>query len=171
MSRINPEDVVDFYKSLENLGIKIWIDGGFSVDALLGEQTRKHLDLDIAINQEDMVSLVRFLATEGYKEIRRDNEYNLVFGDKIGREIDIHAFISDKEGNIVGGIMYPTQSLTGLGTINGHLVRCISPEHMVKFLAQWVHKHPHKYLYVISSLCQKFSIEYPKEYIDVKKLY
>jgi lincosamide nucleotidyltransferase A/C/D/E len=42
-------DVTSLYAELENLKIKIWVDGGWSVDALLGEQTRLHKDLDIAI--------------------------------------------------------------------------------------------------------------------------
>ena len=32
-------DVVALYTELESLGIKIWIDGGWGVDALLGKQT------------------------------------------------------------------------------------------------------------------------------------
>lgn len=30
-------DVINFYIELDNLGIEIWIDGGWGVDALLGE--------------------------------------------------------------------------------------------------------------------------------------
>jgi lincosamide nucleotidyltransferase A/C/D/E len=40
-------DVIDLYATLENLGVEIWIDGGWGVDALLGEQSRPHQDLDI----------------------------------------------------------------------------------------------------------------------------
>lgn len=162
-------EVIDIYNKLEKLGIKIWIDGGWSVDALLGEQTREHLDLDIAINQKDVASFIDFLKNENYKEVRRDSEHNLVFGDSLGREIDMHAFITDAEENVVGGIMYPTQSLTGSGILDGHNVRCISPEYMVQFLAPWLSKHPHKYLQAISALCDKFGIAYPKEYTDFKK--
>src|SRR5438876_8784156 len=47
-------DVVDFYKTITQLGVDLWIDGGWGVDALLGEQTRPHKDLDIAIQQKDV---------------------------------------------------------------------------------------------------------------------
>ena len=53
-------DVLD-YTRLENLGINIWIDGGWSVDALLGEQTRHHEDLDIVIQQKDVLKLRELL--------------------------------------------------------------------------------------------------------------
>ena len=42
-------DVIDLYTNLETLGIKVWVDGGWGVDALLGKQTRFHEDLDIAV--------------------------------------------------------------------------------------------------------------------------
>ena len=87
------KDVVGLYTKLDNLGIKIWIDGGWSVDALLGEQTMEHQDLDIAIDQEDLIPLLKFLKVGGYKEIRRDKEHNIVFGDNSGCELDVHVFI------------------------------------------------------------------------------
>ena len=42
-----------FLDLFDELGIKVWIDGGWGVDALLGECTRKHQDLDIIISWED----------------------------------------------------------------------------------------------------------------------
>jgi lincosamide nucleotidyltransferase A/C/D/E len=47
-------EVLDLYSSLEILGVEIWIDGGWGVDALLGKQSRPHQDLDIAIQQKDL---------------------------------------------------------------------------------------------------------------------
>jgi lincosamide nucleotidyltransferase A/C/D/E len=46
--------VIELYKNLEDLGIKIWIDGGFGVDALLEKEIRLHRDLDIAIAWGDV---------------------------------------------------------------------------------------------------------------------
>jgi lincosamide nucleotidyltransferase A/C/D/E len=45
------EDVLDLYSKLDRIGIKIWLDGGWGVDALLCKQTRLHSDLDIIIQQ------------------------------------------------------------------------------------------------------------------------
>jgi hypothetical protein len=63
-------DVIDIYTSLENLGVEIWIDGGWGVDALLGEQTRPHKDLDIAIQQRDVPILRQFLQARQYRDIK-----------------------------------------------------------------------------------------------------
>lgn len=163
------QEVIDLYNQLENIGIKIWIDGGWAVDALLGRQTRPHKDLDVAIQWRDVPKLREFLAGKGYKQIKEDSKWNFVLADESGREIDVHAFVYDNNGNIVDGIMYPADSLTGAGTINGQTVRCISPEYMVKFLAPWIHKHPEKYSPAVSDLCTKFNINLPEEYVQFKK--
>jgi threonine aldolase len=41
------DDLRDIYNWLKENGIAIWIDGGWSVGALIGKQTREHDDLDI----------------------------------------------------------------------------------------------------------------------------
>jgi tRNA nucleotidyltransferase/poly(A) polymerase len=56
------KDVIAVYDLLERKGIQIWIDGGWAVDALLGEQTRRHADLDIALETRFLEELRRMLA-------------------------------------------------------------------------------------------------------------
>ena len=46
------EDAVEIISALENAGIKVFIDGGWGVDALLGYQSRTHNDIDIFIEQQ-----------------------------------------------------------------------------------------------------------------------
>ena len=41
------KDAINLYKLFDQHGIKVWIDGGWGVDALLGRQTCKHDDLDV----------------------------------------------------------------------------------------------------------------------------
>ena len=50
-----------FLDLFDELGIKVWIDGGWGVDALLGECTRDHQDLDIIISWEDSAILTKAL--------------------------------------------------------------------------------------------------------------
>lgn len=163
------KDVIDLYAKLENLGVKIWVDGGWSVDALLGKQLRPHKDLDIAIQCKDVPRLREILAAQGYQQVREDSQWNFVLADDKDHEVDVHAFIYDDKGNIAEGIMYPAESLTGTGTIDGYTVRCISPKYQVEFLARWIHKWPEKYSEAVSALCKKFGMELPKEYIQFKK--
>ena len=162
-------DVIDLYLKLENLGIKVWIDGGWGVDALLGKQLRPHQDLDVAVEWKDVANLRKLLEAEEYKQVKEDSKWNFVLGDHSGHEIDVHAFVYDEQGNVVDGIMYPAQSLTGQGIINGSTVRCISPKYMVEFLAPWIHKWPEKYLQAVSELCEKYNIDLPEEYLKFNK--
>ena len=84
------KDVVDFYSEIDSLGIKIWIDGGWSVDAFLGRQLRTHKDIDIAIQWRDVPKLREILTTKGYRQVREDNQWNFVLRDDNAHEIDVH---------------------------------------------------------------------------------
>lgn len=43
------EEVVAVYTMMNEAGVELWVDGGWGVDALLGQQTRPHKDMDIAL--------------------------------------------------------------------------------------------------------------------------
>jgi lincosamide nucleotidyltransferase A/C/D/E len=166
---MSSHDAVDLYVALENLGVKIWIDGGWSVDALLGIQTRPHRDLDIAIEYKHLSKLREHLESQGYKDVERDKDskWNFVLGDDNGREVDVHAFTFDENGRVLEGIEFPDGSLAGIGTIDGHAVRCISPEFLVKFHSGYELKE--KDFQDVAALCEKFGIEYPEEYAHLRK--
>ncbi len=163
-------EVVGHYSALEEVRIRVWIDGGWAVDALLGRQPRPHKDLDIALERGDVRRLRGILATKGYRQVREDGEWNFVLADDEGHEIDVHVFVCDEQGNVVDGIRYPRESLTGTGTIEGYVVRCILAKHVVAFLAPWIHKWPDKYVPAVSALCESFGIELPTEYIEFTSL-
>src|SRR3989344_1155574 len=146
MNEFKSQDVVDFYKCLEDLGIKIWIDGGWAVDSLLSKQTRSHEDLDIVIQEKDLQKVLEFVKKRGYENVPRNDTsaWNFVLGDNQGHNIDFHIIVLDINGNgiygpIEKGVTFPHESLTGSGFINGYPVRCISAEFMIKFLSPWVH--------------------------------
>ncbi len=160
-------DAINFYDKLSNLGIEVWIDGGWGVDALLGKQTRSHRDLDIAIQQKDVAPLQEMLRVQGYREIKRDSPWNFVLGDGQGHEIDVHAFVFDDRGEVVQGTLYPKDSLAGSGTINGRVVKCVSPEYMVKFHTGY--KLRDTDFKDVAALCERFGIDYPAEYQHLKK--
>jgi lincosamide nucleotidyltransferase A/C/D/E len=49
---MNRDDVLDVLGRLDAAHIESWVDGGWGVDALLGEETRTPDDLDLAIRRE-----------------------------------------------------------------------------------------------------------------------
>jgi hypothetical protein len=65
------EDVVLQYRTV---GIRVWIDGGWCIDALMGYQTREHSDPDIAIAIEDSTALHHLICPKsqsGGEQLRR----------------------------------------------------------------------------------------------------
>lgn len=161
------KDVTGLYQKWDELRIKVWIDGGWGVDALLGRQTRPHEDLDIALQQKDVPKLRGLLETEGYREVKRDNPWNFVLGDPQGHRVDFHAFVLDDRGIVVEGIPYPPASLAGTGSIDGQPVRCISAEYMVKFHSGYELRD--KDFKDVSALCDRFGIDVPEEYQHPRK--
>ncbi len=69
-SMMTAAGVLDLYDKLERLGITIWLDGGWGVDANFGNQTQPHADLDIFVQEKDVYALREFLGAEGYEEIK-----------------------------------------------------------------------------------------------------
>jgi lincosamide nucleotidyltransferase A/C/D/E len=166
---VNSVDVVDFYRTITQSGIELWVDGGWCVDALLGKQTRPHEDLDIAIQKKDVPVFRHLLQERGYTEIKLGDArpWNFVLGDENGREIDVHVIVLDEQGDgIYGppekGEKYRAASLTGTGYIDGQAVRCISPEWMVKFHSGYDLRD--KDFRDVFALCSKFGIELPAEH-------
>ena len=134
------QDVLAFCNAMQKLGIEIWVDGGWGVDALLGEQTRPHGDLDIVIQESDCQAAVRYLERQGFQELARDDSRacNFVMGNDEGKEVDFHVVVLDEEGNGIYGPLdapagiYPADALLGRGSIDGVAVKCTSPEYQLQ---------------------------------------
>lgn len=169
------EDVVRLLQQLEEMGLAVWLDGGWGVDALLGEQTRPHGDLDIVIQQKDIPQLRQLLESQGYGDIARDDTspWNFVLGDGNGHEVDVHAVVFDSEGNglygpVEKGVMYPAASLSATGVIDGRSVKCIGAEYIVRFHTGYSPRE--RDFRDVSALCERFGLDYPEEYAHLKKV-
>jgi len=162
--KMTADNVLAFVQLLNQHHIDVFLDGGWGVDALLGEKTRPHTDLDIALQHKDVPQVRALLEARGYKDVPRDDtwECNFVKGDEEGHEIDFHSYTFDETGNHIFGVKYPFESLTGTGSVNGFPVKCISPEWMVKFHTGY--KLDENDYRDVKALCQRFGIEMPVEY-------
>jgi lincosamide nucleotidyltransferase A/C/D/E len=86
---LRTHDVLDVLERLDAAGIEWWIDGGWGVDALLGEETRPHDDLDLVVRREEVGGLSAL-----FPEFTRAEEEwwpaRFVLRDASGRQIDFH---------------------------------------------------------------------------------
>jgi lincosamide nucleotidyltransferase A/C/D/E len=163
------DDVLEFLDLAETLGIRVWLIGGWAVDACLGEQTRPHADLDIVLEQQDTLTLVRELCLRGYADVPRDDTRpeNFVLGDPSGHEIDLHVVVLDDNGNGVygpleNGILFPAEALAGSGAVGGRTVSCLTPSWLVQSHTgypvdegDWAD---------VSALCDRFGLPVPADY-------
>jgi lincosamide nucleotidyltransferase A/C/D/E len=158
------EDAAELIKFLEQHGIEVYVDGGWAVDALLGQQTRVHQDLDIALPHKYMPALRELLSMRGYREQSRADtwECNFVLADESGREVDVHSYTLDEAGNHIRGVGYRREHLTGRGSISGYPVRCISPEWLVRFHSGY--ELDENDYHDVQALCERFGITLPEEY-------
>jgi lincosamide nucleotidyltransferase A/C/D/E len=149
-------DVVEALGALERYGCPVWIDGGWGVDALVGEQTRDHTDLDLAVNLDELTNVEHALAEIGYRHDRTVEPglpARLVLRDDRGRQIDIHPLLFDEDGHGWQQLSdtgrawarYPAEHLRATGSIAGVRVRCLSPELQVRFRAgyEWSSRDEH----------------------------
>jgi lincosamide nucleotidyltransferase A/C/D/E len=162
-------DVLGFLDLMNAHGIRIWLDGGWAVDACLGSQTRRHGDLDIVIEQRDVAAVVAALERVAYTPVPRPDTraWNFVLGDDARHEIDFHVIVLGEDGRGIygppeNGDSYPAEALAGKGTINGRTVDCVTPEWLVRFHTgyqldetDWAD---------VSALCERFGIPVPSEY-------
>jgi lincosamide nucleotidyltransferase A/C/D/E len=132
---VEQREVLAVYQLLADHDIEIWIDGGWGIDALLGEQTRPHADLDIAVRHDDVAELRQLLSARGYEPIERADTqpWMFVLADERGHEVDVHSFTFDDHGENIYGVAYPAESLTGTGSLGNQIVRCIAAEWAVEF--------------------------------------
>ena len=67
------QDVVEIVSLFEDAGMLVVIDGGWAVDALLGQQTRVHEDLDVAVLHADVPKMRALLSERGFVDVPRDD--------------------------------------------------------------------------------------------------
>ena len=169
-SEMTADDVCGFLALMEAHGIRVWLDGGWAVDACLGSFTRRHCDLDIVIEERYVPVAVAALQRRGYAPVPRPDTraWNFVLGDDTGHQIDFHVIVLDEHGRGLygppeNGKYYPAEALTGKGTVKGRTVDCITPEWLVRFhtgyqlgATDWAD---------VSALCERFGIPVPREYL------
>jgi RimJ/RimL family protein N-acetyltransferase len=131
-------DVLHVVAALADRSASVWIAGGWGIDALLGEQTRDHADVDLAFRAEDEPTVVRVLAELGYRIVLDYRPARVALADEDRREVDLHPVRFDGLGvGVQAGLhgevfRYPPQAFT-VGSIAHQSVPCLTAEQQVRF--------------------------------------
>lgn len=127
-------DVLRILDRFDRSSIRVWLDGGWGVDALLGEVTRRHADLDLVLALNDVDRMCQALAAMGYQHVRGVLDSNFVLRDQRGREVDVHPVRFDPAGNGVYRMesgehwVFPAAGFSGTGRIGSRVVSCLTAE-------------------------------------------
>jgi lincosamide nucleotidyltransferase A/C/D/E len=144
------EDVLALQSFLLRSRVEWCIVGGWGVDALLGEQTRTHKDLDVLVRRDQLRTALDVLRDRGYQHAHSWEENLPLAGpgdltgldsafvktDVAGREVDIHVY--DEDGGHIRPLwdtnrVLTPQDLAARGVIGGERVACLTPQRQLEF--------------------------------------
>lgn len=124
---------------LRRAGADVWTGGGWGIDALVGERTRDHRDLDLMHRADQEPAVLAALSAAGFTETLDQRPVRFVMTAPDGREIDFHPLVFAGDGSAVQASFdpghpfgYPASCFV-TGTIGGRTVPCLSAEQQVYF--------------------------------------
>jgi lincosamide nucleotidyltransferase A/C/D/E len=135
---MNADVVVEVLATLKKASVKVWLDGGWGIDALLGEQTREHADLDIILSSTDVPRLQEAMLAIGFQIKSGGTAANFILVDEHGWELDVHPIEFDQRGFGIFKLPdgrrwpFPPAAFAGQGRVGKHQVRCLSADAQVQ---------------------------------------
>lgn len=162
---VNITDVKQILQFAIDAEIKVFLDGGWGVDALLGYQSRTHNDIDIFVEKNDYQNFIEIMKANGFYEIKMEYTTlsHTVWEDLKNRIIDLHCFEYTDEGEILyDGDCFPAETFSGKGRIGEIEVSCIEPYSQVMFHLGY--EFDENDAHDVRLLCETLHIEIPNEY-------
>jgi lincosamide nucleotidyltransferase A/C/D/E len=125
---------------------RVWLGGGWGVDALVGRQTRFHRDLDLALDVTgqpgggDLDEAVRALAARGYAVEKDWRPSRVELAAEGSRYVDLHPVVFDgsargRQANLAATLpafIYPPEGFA-CGVVAGRVVDCLSVDQQLRF--------------------------------------
>jgi lincosamide nucleotidyltransferase A/C/D/E len=164
---MDADNALRILSSLQRAGVEATVGGGWAIDALLGEQTRPHSDLDLWVAAEDLEPLIKSFVDLGLDRLfpwGNDRPWNFVVHDGGELRVDLHLYekLSDGRvhyGSVRGGDVFSAASLRGHGIISGAPVVCESPEWALRCHAGYPPRPADRE--DVKRLCAKFGLPLP----------
>jgi lincosamide nucleotidyltransferase A/C/D/E len=134
---MDAEHLLRLLDDLRREGVSVWLDGGWAIDALIGEQRRPHDDADLVCTLSDVAALTDTLASQGYVLAGGAAPESFELVDADGRQVDVHPVTLTAAGDgryrMRDGAewVYPVAGFTGTGVVAGQSVPCLTAEVMM----------------------------------------
>jgi lincosamide nucleotidyltransferase A/C/D/E len=160
-------EVVAIVGDLVGRGVDVRLSGGWAVDALLGEQSREHSDLDLWVPTAHTEPLLATLAARGIDRVLPrpgDRPWNFVLHDGGEIVVDLHLYEPLPDGaihygSVTSGLRFPARALDGHGVVAGMPVRCESAEWSVAWHTGYETRSQDRH--DVTRLCGRFAIPLP----------
>jgi lincosamide nucleotidyltransferase A/C/D/E len=165
---MDARSVLSVVATLQHAGVRVWLDGGWGVDALVGEQTREHDDLDCVIALTDARIARDALAALGFSVALDELPTRFVVRDRADRRVDFHTVTFDATGGATQQLQdgtlapYPAQGFSGSGQIAGVRVGCLTVA--VQSLHHLGYDPDEKDHHDMRLLADRFDIDLPAPY-------
>lgn len=167
--QMTPTAVLHILNLFASVGVQVWLDGGWGVEALLGKITRPHYDLDLVLALDDLPRAVETLVGNGLG-IEEEELGRVVLRDAEHGRVDLHPVTFDAHGN--GVQVQPAESpmiYRGdgfvTGSILGRAVPCISAEMQV--FVRLGYDRSEKHRQDLIALCTAFGLPVPEGWDEV----
>jgi lincosamide nucleotidyltransferase A/C/D/E len=143
-------EVAEVIRALADAGVEVWVEGGWGVDALVGEETRPHKDVDLVVGSDDVEALVGWLEAQAFRLVAGVPAAGL-WRDDAGRGVDVRTV----------DLVKP-EWRTGTGTIDGLPVRCLTASAQMALHAGY--EPSDKDRHDVGLLHDRFGLSLPVEY-------
>jgi lincosamide nucleotidyltransferase A/C/D/E len=133
---------------------------------LLGRETRRHHDLDIIVRVSDVPRLLDVCQPAGFVVREGAPPDAFVLVDPSGVELDVHTVTFHPDGTATHRMdngndwVFSADAFTGIGTVDGARVACLSPQTQVLCHAQG-YSPTEKDFSDMELLAQAFGVELP----------
>jgi lincosamide nucleotidyltransferase A/C/D/E len=132
---VDERDVTQLLGRLGEVEVLAWVDGGWGVDALLGERSRSHSDLDLVLVRSALDVVHEILHGAGFKVLRDWLPNAIAYVDGAGRQVDLHPVDPTPDGGgdqiQLDGASRWHYSPPVTGMIGGRAVLCCPVEDQV----------------------------------------
>jgi lincosamide nucleotidyltransferase A/C/D/E len=165
---MSARDVLAVMDALAAARCRTWLDGGWAVDAITGEETRPHDDLDLVGELADVERVEEALAPLSYRLSEDERPVRAVFAADDGRSVDFHTVVFDEGGGGVqpqpggGSFRYPPEGFEATGVIAGRRLPCLSAE--VQLLCHAGYEPGEKDRHDVALLVERFGLRLPRAY-------
>jgi lincosamide nucleotidyltransferase A/C/D/E len=162
-------EVLKILDTLTASDIKVWLDGGWGVDALLGTQTREHEDVDLVVELQAIPSVIATLEPLSFSLAEDHLPTRAVLRTADHQQVDLHpvTFAADgtawqRGANPDGSdCPYPAGGF-GEGRILGQVVRCLPPALQLEHHGGYVPRE--RDVADIQHLARRFGLALPESY-------